>query len=122
MRLVWNEPFEVNFPWYDYSRLHWKEPLIGWLNYMGVFPKKDSDHFDCSYNYVHHFFDIYIYECWLPGHGEPDAVIKAMRKYLQSTTLDWQEHSTYRWDNGKQRPGVRFWIQAENYPRKRLTN
>jgi hypothetical protein len=84
---------------------------------MGVWPEIDPEHWKCEYNSVYHFFDITIFECWLPGHGAPDAVITAMRAYLEQSELDWQEHSTFTWDNGKQRPGVRFWIQAEDHPR-----
>lgn len=117
MRLVWNEPSKINVPWYPYSTSHWEQAILGWLNYMGVWPEKSRDYWQCEYNYLYHFFDIHIFECWLPGHGKPDEVIRTMREYLGHSDLDWNEHSSFRWDNGKQRPGVRFWIQAEDHPR-----
>ena len=48
------------------------------------------------------FFDIHIFECWLPNRDEPDAAIKSMRDYLENSDLIWEEFSTYQWDNGKQ--------------------
>lgn len=120
MKLIWNEPSKTNVTWYDYSSIHWDEAVIGWLKYMGVWPKMGPEYWRCEYNYVYHFFEIHIYECWLPGCGGPDTVILSMRNYLQQSGLDWEEHSTFRWDNGKQRSGVRFRIQAEDHPRKAL--
>ena len=119
MKFIWNEPVKPHTPWYQGSTNSWEQAVRGWLNYMGVWPERGRDYWECDYNPLYHFFDIYIYECWLDGHGEPDRVIKAMRAYLQSTTLDWTEYPTFKWDNGKQRPGVRFWIQAEDFPNKR---
>jgi hypothetical protein len=114
MRLLWNEP-PPNTPDADFPKLYWERAVKGWLSYMGVSPHDDQQHWRCEYNYCYHFFDITIYECWLPGNGKPDHVIQDMRSYLQSTNLQWSEHSTYTWDNHKQRPGVRFWIQAEDH-------
>jgi len=120
MKMLWNEPAKENVPWFPYSTIHWEDAVLGWLRYMGVWPEKGQDYWQCEYNDVHHFFDISIFECWLPGHGsDPANVIKAMRAYLQGSGLDYQEHSTFRWDNHKQRPGVRFWIFAEDHPQKR---
>lgn len=109
MKLVWNEPS---------NNMHWEQAVRGWLNCMGVYFEPGREHWICEYNYVHHFFDIHIYECWLPNRGEPDAAIKSMRDYLENSDLIWEEFPTYRWDNGKQRPGVRFWVFAEDFQRK----
>lgn len=103
--------------------MFWEKPVIAWLNYNGVWPKVDKDHFSIEYNYFHHFFEIQIFECWLPGDGEPDRVINKMREFLGNSTLTWREGrkgETWRWDkdeNGRavSRPGVKFTIKAEDF-------
>lgn len=93
------------------------------MNYNEVYPKIDRDHWDIHYNYVWHFYDIQIFECWIPGNGRhPRVAIDAMIKYLESTNLDWSlSTSTWRWDKEKIRPGVEFFIQAEDFPKKQQT-
>jgi len=117
MKFIWSEPpkhdNECSFP-----RLHWEEPIFGWLKFNDVWFEPNTyerKHYELSYNYLYHFFDITIYEheanC---GKGEPDNVIQAMRTYLKSTNLKWSESSDYCWTrDGKRIPGVRFWIDAE---------
>lgn len=115
MKFIWNEPTKIESPYYPYPKLHWQEAVVGWLRYNGVWPIRDNDHWVCDYNYIYHFFDITIFECWLTGHGAPDHTIKAMQNYLKNSNLSWKESNTWTWDNGKERPGKRFWIYAEDY-------
>lgn len=120
MKFIWNEPEKGEPPFDRLPRIHWDAALLGWLNYNGVWPERSlRQHWECSYNYNYHFFDMTIYECWLPGHGEPDRAIRAMRDYLSKSNLKWKQMSTFAWDNGSQRPGVRFWVYAEDYQKEK---
>ena len=120
MKFIWNEPKKMPESDCHWPEGNWTAPVIAWLNYNNVNPKIDRDHWDISYNYVWHFYDISIFECWLPGNGRhPRVAIDAMTKYLESTNLDCSlSTATWRWDDGKTRPGVRFFIQAEDFPKK----
>jgi hypothetical protein len=124
MKFIWNEPPRGKPPYHQFpAGVHWQEAILGWLHYKGVWPEKNEferHHWQIEYNYVWHFYDIYIYECWLPRCAVESRgrAISQMREYLKGSGLDWQEHATHTWDAGKLRPGVRFWIQAEDYPRE----
>jgi len=116
MKFIWNAP-DPKFLQYN-----WEQAIVGWLNCNGVWFHRDPQHWECSYNDFHHFYDISIYECWLPGNGAHDSSIRSMREYLRNSGLDWQESPTFKWDDlntdkALKRPGVRFWIQAEDHPR-----
>lgn len=119
MKFIWSEPEKdnssKNLGIAAYPKLWWEKPVKSWLNYNGVWPENGKDYCRIDYNYCYHFFDITIYECWLSGHGNKDQVIKAMINYLHSSNLNWKMHDTFIWDNGKERPGKRFWIIAEDY-------
>jgi len=117
MKFIWNEPEKHPDPEAYFPKGNWTAPVIAWLNYNNVYPKIDRDHWDISYNYVWHLYDISIFECWIPGNGRhPRVAIDAMIKYLESTNLKWSmSKDTWRWDNKKCRPGVRFFIYAEDF-------
>ncbi len=117
MKFIWNEPEKHPNPEGDFPKGNWTAPVIAWLNYNNVYPKIDKDHFEISYNYVWHFYDISIFECWIPGNGRnPREAIDTMTKYLESTNLKWFKNiNTWRWEGKKIRPGARFWIYAEDF-------
>jgi hypothetical protein len=130
MNFIWNEPIKAEKNNYPKESL-WDNLVIAWLNYNGVWPHIDSDHLRISYNYRYHFFDITIFECHKPGNGHPKLQIENMSSYLLGSKLDWGYNSTFRWDiktddEGKENyekvDGVRFWIQAENFPNERQKN
>jgi hypothetical protein len=126
MNFTWNEPKNVaKHPHSKYPKSLWDLLVIAWLNYNNVWPHTDRSHLKVHYNYVYHFFDITIFECHLPGNGHPRSVIENMIKYLSGTNLQWTMHDSFTWDNHnsperKKRDGVRFLIQAEDFPCRRV--
>ena len=119
MNFIWSEP-PPHSPDCHCPKVAWDKVIISWLNYNDVWPKIDRDHWGIGYNYVWHFFDIYIYEYHLPGYGNnPRKAIEAMERCLSSTDLEWSVTSTWRWDTKKNgfscaRLGCRFMITASD--------
>ncbi len=123
MKFIWNEPKPTfTFINKDYSipypPIFWEHAIIGWLESNRVFlGKKNSKDYAIDYNYVYHFFDIYVYD--QEKNGDP---IATFRDYLSTTDLDWKESYTIRWEDDeddnrvKQIKGSRFWVQAEDFP------
>lgn len=94
--------------------LWWKKLIIWWLRYNNVWFDDNPDHFKLSYNDLHHFFYLTIYEHQKTMPSCPRSPIEKMREYLKASELRWTEDMTWRWDeDGTNRAGVRFVIEAE---------
>jgi hypothetical protein len=115
MKFIWNEPkpdpsSNKTLP---YPQIFWDHAILGWLESNRVFlgEKYNHKHYEIHYNYMYHFFDIYVYD-QSNNHG----IRKTFKDYLSTTKLNWTEISTFRWENHNQIEGSRFWIQAEDFP------
>jgi len=120
MKFIWNEPEKHPDSFSRYPKnLYWKDAIIGWLKSQSVWlgtRKYGVPTWEMSYNYVYHFYDIYVYDQKNNPHARED-----FRRYLQSSGLNWTESDTYQWSTSeeqKQIPGSRFWIQSEDFPNK----
>ena len=125
MKFIWNEPPKQSADGslhYPYPKIHWEQAVFGWLRFNGVWVEPNTferKYHSIGYNYCWHFYDLSIFEDGRPGHGEPRHVIDEMMRYLESTTLDWTVTEGAQLMSSGERPdGARFWIQAEDFPRK----
>ena len=119
MKFIWNEPKKSErgpqnagnaFP-----ETFWELAVLGWLRSQRVFFRDSREAVILDYNYVYHFFDLTVFEDEINGGKEP---ILKFREYLKISGLDFREMDTFRWNNNTQIRGIRFWIQAEDFPKE----
>lgn len=124
---IWNNPRTEPHKPLNYNELGYLIPDSYYdprnlLKFSGCGLHADHKQWDLYYNFVYHFYDLTIYESWVPG-TEPRGAIDRMTAYLKTSGLTWKADSAaWVWDtdaSGKKvmRPGIRFWIYAEDHIR-----